>query len=400
MAGKNVILNTPTGSGKSLVATALHFKALGRGQGARSTPARSRRWSARSSSRSASCFGPENVGMMTGDASDQPRRADHLLHRGDPGQHGAARRRRARVDYVVMDEFHYYADRERGVAWQIPLLTLPQTHVPADVRDARRHARHRARGCTQLTGREVAVVRSARAPGAARLRVPRDAAARDDRRPGRRTAARPIYLVNFTQRARRRGGAEPDERRLLHARRRRRRIADGAAATSRFDTPVRQGDAALPAPRHRPAPRRACCRSTACWSRSSRRRGCSRSSAAPTRWASASTSRSARCCSPSSASSTARRPAILSVRDFQQIAGRAGRKGFDDAAAWWRRRPSTSIENLRLEAKAGRAARRSSMQQAARQGLRALGQGDLRAADRRRRPSRSSRASRSRTACC
>ncbi len=32
-----------------------------------------------------------------------------------------------RVDYVVMDEFHYYADRERGVAWQIPLLCLRQT---------------------------------------------------------------------------------------------------------------------------------------------------------------------------------------------------------------------------------------------------------------------------------
>ena len=31
-----------------------------------------------------------------------------------------------RVDYVVMDEFHYYADRERGVAWQVPLLTLPR----------------------------------------------------------------------------------------------------------------------------------------------------------------------------------------------------------------------------------------------------------------------------------
>src|SRR5262245_35074036 len=30
--GKNVILNTPTGSGKSLVAAALHFRALARGE--------------------------------------------------------------------------------------------------------------------------------------------------------------------------------------------------------------------------------------------------------------------------------------------------------------------------------------------------------------------------------
>jgi superfamily II RNA helicase len=43
MADKHVVLNTPTGSGKSLVATALHFKALARG-GRRSTPAPSRRW--------------------------------------------------------------------------------------------------------------------------------------------------------------------------------------------------------------------------------------------------------------------------------------------------------------------------------------------------------------------
>ena len=35
----------------------------------------------------------------------------------------------ARVDYVVMDEFHYYADRERGMAWQMPLLTLPDDHA-------------------------------------------------------------------------------------------------------------------------------------------------------------------------------------------------------------------------------------------------------------------------------
>ena len=41
--GKNVILNTPTGSGKSLVATALHFP-RSRAGSAPFTPARSRRW--------------------------------------------------------------------------------------------------------------------------------------------------------------------------------------------------------------------------------------------------------------------------------------------------------------------------------------------------------------------
>ena len=76
MAGKHVILNTPTGSGKSLVALGAPLQGAVRGARPPSTPARSRRSSARSSSRSASDFGAENVGMLTGDASDQPRRAD------------------------------------------------------------------------------------------------------------------------------------------------------------------------------------------------------------------------------------------------------------------------------------------------------------------------------------
>ena len=71
-------------------------------------------------------FGPENVGSQHRRRLGQPRRADPLLHRGNPGQHRVARRPPAPVQEVIMDEFHYYADRERGVAWQVPLLTLPQ----------------------------------------------------------------------------------------------------------------------------------------------------------------------------------------------------------------------------------------------------------------------------------
>ena len=51
VTGSNVILSTPTGSGKSLVAVAAHAAAAGRAASAPSTPRRSRRWSARSSSR-------------------------------------------------------------------------------------------------------------------------------------------------------------------------------------------------------------------------------------------------------------------------------------------------------------------------------------------------------------
>ena len=63
-----------------------------------------------------------------------------------------------------MDEFHYYADRERGVAWQVPLLALRRDDVPADVGDARRHARRSTRACARTTGREVAVVRGRQRP--------------------------------------------------------------------------------------------------------------------------------------------------------------------------------------------------------------------------------------------
>ena len=71
------------------------------------------------------------------------------------------------------------------------------------------------------------------------------------------------------------------------------------------------------------------------------------------------------------------------VRDFQQIAGRAGRKGFDDQGRVVAQAPEHVIENLRNEQKAAgdpEEAQKARQAQAAREGLRALGQGDLRAA--------------------
>ncbi len=123
---KNVILNTPTGSGKSLVATALHFKAIAQGRRSIYTcPIKA----LVNEKFMALCreFGPDNVGLSTGDASVN-RDALILCCTAEilaniALREGAA----ANVQDVVMDEFHYYADRERGVAWQIPLLTLPQT---------------------------------------------------------------------------------------------------------------------------------------------------------------------------------------------------------------------------------------------------------------------------------
>ena len=123
---KNVILNTPTGSGKSLVATALHFQAIAKGRRSIYTcPIKA----LVNEKFMALCreFGPDNIGLATGDASVN-REAPILCCTAEilaniALREGAA----ANVRDVVMDEFHYYADRERGVAWQVPLLTLPQT---------------------------------------------------------------------------------------------------------------------------------------------------------------------------------------------------------------------------------------------------------------------------------
>jgi superfamily II RNA helicase len=123
---QNVILGTPTGSGKSLVATALHFKALAQGRRSVYTcPIKA----LVNEKFLALCrdFGPDQVGMSTGDATVN-REAPILCCTAEILANIAMREGpRADVREVIMDEFHYYADRERGVAWQVPLLTLPQT---------------------------------------------------------------------------------------------------------------------------------------------------------------------------------------------------------------------------------------------------------------------------------
>ena len=196
-AGRHVILNTPTGSGKSLVALGLHFKALCEGRKSFYTsPIK-----ALASEKFFSLcddFGAENVGMLTGDAAINPRApivcctaevlANMALRRGEELD----------APYVVMDEFHYYSDPERGVAWQIPLITLPHTRfllMSATLGDMSGIAeRLRAQ-----TGVEVAVVTSAERP------VPLDYDYRET--PLHQTvedllaaAKAPIYVVNFTQR--------------------------------------------------------------------------------------------------------------------------------------------------------------------------------------------------------
>jgi superfamily II DNA/RNA helicase len=196
-AGRHVILNTPTGSGKSLVALGLHFKALCEGR----TSFYTSPIKALASEKFFSLcddFGAANVGMLTGDAAINPRApivcctaevlANMALRRGEELD----------APYVVMDEFHYYSDPERGVAWQIPLLTLPRTRfllMSATLGDMSAIAdRLRAQ-----TGVDVALVTSAERP------VPLDFEYRET--PLHLTiddllaaGKAPIYVVNFTQR--------------------------------------------------------------------------------------------------------------------------------------------------------------------------------------------------------
>src|SRR6266536_3717704 len=162
VSGANVILSTPTGSGKSLVAAGAHFAALAQNRRTFYTaPIKA----LVSEKFFALCdtFGPANVGMMTGDASvndDAPIiccTAEILANIAL--RDGAA----ADVGQVVMDEFHFYAEPDRGWAWQVPLIELPQAQfvlMSATLGDVTRFVTD----LTRRTGRPTAVVRTAERP--------------------------------------------------------------------------------------------------------------------------------------------------------------------------------------------------------------------------------------------
>jgi superfamily II RNA helicase len=126
MTNRHVMLSTPTGSGKSLVALGLHFKALCEGKRSFYTaPIKA----LTSEKFFALCgeFGAENVGMLTGDASINW--AAPIICCTAEILANMALRQGLETDapYVIMDEFHYFADRDRGWAWQIPLLALERS---------------------------------------------------------------------------------------------------------------------------------------------------------------------------------------------------------------------------------------------------------------------------------
>ncbi len=350
LAGKNVILNTPTGSGKSLVASAMCFRAMAMGQRSYYTcPIKA----LVSEKFFALCrdFGAENVGLMTGDATvnrDAPivcctaEILANIALRDGP---------RADVDVVVMDEFHYYADRERGVAWQVPLLTLPHVRFllmsatlgPTEFFELE---------LTKLTGKETVLVSSTERP------VPLDFEYRET--PLHETVQQltnsgraPIYIVNFTQRAAAETAQDllsvdfctKEEKRAIYE------MLDPERGV-RFDSPygkevqklLRHGIGIHHAgllPRYRLLVEKLAQKGMLKIISGTDTLGVGVN--VPIR-----TVLFTRLCK-----FDGEKTAILTARDFHQIAGRAGRRGFDTRGAVLAQAPEHVIENLRMEAKAG-----------------------------------------------
>ncbi|WP_447947714.1 DEAD/DEAH box helicase [Microbacterium maritypicum] len=162
VSGNNLILSTPTGTGKSLVAIGAHFSALVAGRRSYYT-APIKALVSEKFFALVDVFGAENVGMVTGDSSvnaDAPIicctaeiLANLSLRQGTD----------ADVGQVVMDEFHFYADPDRGWAWQVPLLELPQAQfilMSATLGDVT----ELAADLTRRTGRETATVTGVERP--------------------------------------------------------------------------------------------------------------------------------------------------------------------------------------------------------------------------------------------
>jgi superfamily II RNA helicase len=196
-AGRHVVLATPTGSGKSLVALGLHFLALAEGRTSFYTsPIKA----LASEKFFALCdeLGAERVGMLTGDASINPE-ARVLCCTAEVLANMALRSGELLdAPEVVMDEFHFYSDAERGWAWQVPLISLPRTRfllMSATLGDMSAIAGK----LEAATGRGVAHVASAVRP------VPLDFEWRET--PLHETlegllarGLEPVYVVSFTQR--------------------------------------------------------------------------------------------------------------------------------------------------------------------------------------------------------
>jgi superfamily II RNA helicase len=343
--GRHLVLATPTGSGKSLVATFLHFQAMAAGQRSFYTCPIKALVNEKFFDL-CRVFGPDAVGMMTGDAAVN-RDAPIVCCTAEILMNLAVREADPRADAVVMDEFHYYGDRDRGVAWQVPLLALPRTRfllMSATLGDTRAIEA----SLREVTGREVAEVRAAVRP------VPLDFEYRET--PLHETiedlvtaGKAPVYLVNFTQRA-----AAEQAQNLMSAnfssKEEKGRIAE-ALAGIRFDSPygkdlqryLRHGIGLHHAgllPRYRLLVEKLAQGGLLKVISGTDTLGMGVN--IPIR-----TVLLTQLCK-----FDGQKTALLTARDFHQISGRAGRKGFDDRGHVVAQAPEHVIENKKLSERA------------------------------------------------
>ena len=343
--GKNVILNTPTGSGKSMVALALHFDSIAHGRKSVYTcPIKAlvnEKWMALCKE-----FGAENVGLSTGDATvnhDAPILcctaeilANMALNEGE----------KLNIMDVVMDEFHYYSDKERGVAWQVPLLTLPQSRfllMSATVGATDFFERD----LTKHTGRETVTVRSTQRPVPLDFSYSTSEISTEVQKLVNEGKA-PVYVVHFTQAA-----AASNAQNFMSldlCSKEEKQAINEAIKEVRFSSPygpdvkrwLKQGIGLHHAgllPKYR-----ILCEKLA-------QKGllkviCGTDTLGVGVNVPIRTVLFTQLCKYSGD-----KTAILTARDFHQIAGRAGRKGFDDVGYVVAQAPEHVIENLKLEAK-------------------------------------------------
>ena len=350
LEGKNVVLNTPTGSGKSLAAFAMHFASLARGRRPVYTcPIKAlvnEKWMALCRE-----LGPEHVGLATGDATVN-RDARVLCCTAEILANIALRQgEEAAVDDVVMDEFHWYADRDRGVAWQVPLLTLSQTRfllMSATLGDVTFFEE----ALTQRNRRPTVTVTSVERP------VPLEYAYSDI--PLAQAVEQlaqankvPVYVVHFTQKH----AAESAQSftSLTVSTREEKNAVAAAIEGVRFSSPygprvrkwLRHGIGIHHAgllPKYRVLVEQLAQKGLLKVICGTDTLGVGIN--VPIR-----TVLFSRLCKYDG-----EKTAVLSVRDFHQIAGRAGRKGFDDHGFVTAQAPEHVIENLKLaeKAKAGK----------------------------------------------
>ena len=346
--GNHVILNTPTGSGKSLVAAALHFQSLAQGRRSVYTcPIKAlvnEKWMALCRE-----FGAENVGLSTGDATVN-RDAPILCCTAEILSNMALREGETlNVQDVVMDEFHYYSDRDRGQAWQIPLLTLSKARfllMSATLGSTEFYEDELKR----LTGRTAVTVRSMDRPVPLEFEYVQTALAQTLE--GLVTEDKvPVYVVHFTQMDAAQSAqdfmsinvCDRDEKAAL---------AD-ALKGFRFNSPqgaelkrwLRHGIGLHHAgllPKYRILVEQLALKGLLKIICGTDTLGVGIN--VPIR-----TVLFTRLCK-----FDGNKTGILTVRDFHQIAGRAGRKGYDDRGWVLVQAPEHVIENLKLEEKAAR----------------------------------------------